>query len=92
MIACENKSKKLKVIPPYKIVVVRTFILKFLTHWPPEENSQRFQMFVLLFVSPCLNTCTYQYSILPPTNGLWMSSFFDVDKHVLSTTLKTRPN
>ena len=32
MIACENKSKKLKVIPPYKIVVVRTFILKFLTH------------------------------------------------------------
>ena len=32
MIAC---GKKLKVIPPYKIVVVRTYILDFLTHWPP---------------------------------------------------------
>ena len=28
-------KKKLKVIPPYKIVVVRICILNFLTHWPP---------------------------------------------------------
>ena len=33
MIACE---KKLKVILPYKIVVVRTYILNFLTQWPPK--------------------------------------------------------
>jgi len=27
----------LKVIPPYKIVVVRTYILIFSTHWPPRD-------------------------------------------------------
>jgi hypothetical protein len=31
MIALEKRKKK-KVIPPYKIVVVRTYILNFLTH------------------------------------------------------------
>ena len=34
MIACE-KRRELEVIPPYKIVVVRTYILNFLTHCPP---------------------------------------------------------
>ena len=29
------KKKEWKVIPPYKIVVVCTYILNFLTHWPP---------------------------------------------------------
>jgi hypothetical protein len=33
MIACEKKN--LEVIPPYKIVVIRTYILIFLTHCPP---------------------------------------------------------
>ena len=39
MIACEKKWE-LKVIPPYKIVVVRTYILKILTHWPPQVSVQ----------------------------------------------------
>ena len=32
MIAREEKKEKEKVIPPYKIVVVPTYILNFLTH------------------------------------------------------------
>ena len=35
-----KKRWELKVIPPYKIVVVRTYILKFLTHWPPRDPAQ----------------------------------------------------
>ena len=42
MIACEKK-RELKVIPLYKIVVVRTYILKFLTHWPPSSGFKRFR-------------------------------------------------
>jgi hypothetical protein len=34
MISCEKKTK-LEVIPPYKIVVVHTYILIFSTHCPP---------------------------------------------------------
>ena len=38
MIACDFYFY-LKVIPPYKIVVGRTYILKFLTHSPPRANQ-----------------------------------------------------
>ena len=31
----DSMWKNLKVISPYKIVVVHTYILNFLTHWPP---------------------------------------------------------
>ena len=35
-IKIKNKKIKMKVIPPYKIiVVVRTYILNFFTNWPP---------------------------------------------------------
>ena len=30
-----KKKRELKVIPFYKIEVVRTYILNILTHWPP---------------------------------------------------------
>jgi hypothetical protein len=33
-----KKKSKLKVIPLYKIVVVRTYILIFLTHWSPRGH------------------------------------------------------
>jgi hypothetical protein len=44
-------KKKLEVIPPYKIVVVRTYILIFLTHCPPPSPSlmeHRPGLFVLM--------------------------------------------
>jgi len=37
-----KKKQKLEVIPPYKIVVVRTCILKFLHSDPPEEDTLMF--------------------------------------------------
>ena len=39
MIACGIR-KELKVIPPYKIVVVHTYTLNFLTHSPPSISGQ----------------------------------------------------
>ena len=37
MIAC-GKKEEVEVIPPYKIVVVRTWILKFLHSDPPRDR------------------------------------------------------
>ena len=36
-----KKRRELKVIPPYKIVIVRTYILNFLTHCPPRAQTSR---------------------------------------------------
>jgi hypothetical protein len=42
-----KKIKKLEVIPPYKIVVVRTCILKFLHSDPPEVKLPNFLDFLI---------------------------------------------
>jgi hypothetical protein len=48
-------KKKLEVIPPYKIVVVRTYILIFYTHWPPRALSHSFfDIIILILKWPCV--------------------------------------
>ena len=35
-----KKRREVEVIPPYKIVVVRTYILNILAHWPPLGSGE----------------------------------------------------
>ena len=54
MIACGKK--KVEVIPPYKIVVVRTCILKFLHSDPPVHSDHEYES-LLCFCNTIISLC-----------------------------------
>ena len=65
---------KKKVIPPYKIVVVRTYILNLLTHWPPRGSHFQSHM---SHAKPCDTSCqaTLKGRIYTHSHGVSPSSY-----------------